>query len=445
MVLKALRRALHPQLPLSPRQSQQLLAALTSSFRAHLDRHHPAPGARRVADRASAQSSVDRHLASIFAHSRPTPTAARVGSLFELISTPASVDPSARLDALDRKLAALLHALVQGAERPAAPPLREAAASTNAGSAVLSWVRASGLEFSPELISHARLARSLSYFLSAEERYDVLNGWLGSSVSLSSRLTAQAVRQWKIRSLRAFVQAEFDFAGTPSLPSKRPLLADPTGNGLLKAIPVISHAGSLAEVDSHDYRSNTSATNLRHVLQPVLVDLADSISLSLLRVDSVDPALYDDLVSVYASLRQLAISTKIAHASVVIRHPDLNSRDIDLALETLKEMDGLASGSNFKSFGKRGAIKRMVIQLALDAAQELLHRKRDLDAAWVLSYASRAFSDEFGQNEARTEDVGLPLETQSGRSQDYNPVGESPRHARDDDSSVLEMLRFRIG
>jgi hypothetical protein len=32
---------IHPQLPLSPRESQQLLNLLTSSFRAHLDREHP--------------------------------------------------------------------------------------------------------------------------------------------------------------------------------------------------------------------------------------------------------------------------------------------------------------------------------------------------------------------------------------------------------------------
>ncbi|KAF2473489.1 uncharacterized protein BDR25DRAFT_218153, partial [Lindgomyces ingoldianus] len=32
---------IHPQLPLSPRESEQLLALLTSSFRAHLDREHP--------------------------------------------------------------------------------------------------------------------------------------------------------------------------------------------------------------------------------------------------------------------------------------------------------------------------------------------------------------------------------------------------------------------
>ncbi|EOA82609.1 hypothetical protein ACJQWK_04725 [Exserohilum turcicum] len=40
-VLSTLASKLHPQLPLSPRESQQLLSLLTQSFRAHLDREHP--------------------------------------------------------------------------------------------------------------------------------------------------------------------------------------------------------------------------------------------------------------------------------------------------------------------------------------------------------------------------------------------------------------------
>lgn len=39
--LSTLAKRLHPQLPLTPRESQQLLSLLTSSFRSHLDREHP--------------------------------------------------------------------------------------------------------------------------------------------------------------------------------------------------------------------------------------------------------------------------------------------------------------------------------------------------------------------------------------------------------------------
>ena len=39
--LGTLAKKLHPQLPLTPRESQQLLNLLTSSFRSHLDAAHP--------------------------------------------------------------------------------------------------------------------------------------------------------------------------------------------------------------------------------------------------------------------------------------------------------------------------------------------------------------------------------------------------------------------
>lgn len=41
--LSSLASKIHPQLPLTPRESQQLLNLLTTSFRAHLDREHPGP------------------------------------------------------------------------------------------------------------------------------------------------------------------------------------------------------------------------------------------------------------------------------------------------------------------------------------------------------------------------------------------------------------------
>ena len=45
---------IHPQLPLTPRESQQLLNLLTTSFRSHLDREHPtAPSERLLLTSAS--------------------------------------------------------------------------------------------------------------------------------------------------------------------------------------------------------------------------------------------------------------------------------------------------------------------------------------------------------------------------------------------------------
>ncbi|KAJ4993929.1 hypothetical protein SVAN01_00406 [Stagonosporopsis vannaccii] len=56
--LSALARKLHPQLPLTPRESQQLLNLLTTSFRSHLDREHPVHAAE------TAQQPVVRYTDS---------------------------------------------------------------------------------------------------------------------------------------------------------------------------------------------------------------------------------------------------------------------------------------------------------------------------------------------------------------------------------------------
>ncbi|KAK4547604.1 hypothetical protein LTR36_000561 [Oleoguttula mirabilis] len=77
--LKAWASKLHPQLPLSSKESQRLLTALTSSFRQHLDEVHPRPatedgrqkpgsgGASKTSTHAmhSSAALADKHLASV--------------------------------------------------------------------------------------------------------------------------------------------------------------------------------------------------------------------------------------------------------------------------------------------------------------------------------------------------------------------------------------------
>ena len=69
--LSTLAKKLHPQLPLTPRESQQLLSLLTTSFRTHLDREHPVeaqtPNARKAVsneDREALHTTSSAALAS---------------------------------------------------------------------------------------------------------------------------------------------------------------------------------------------------------------------------------------------------------------------------------------------------------------------------------------------------------------------------------------------
>lgn len=56
-VLSTLAAKLHPQLPLTPRESQQLLTLLTTSFRTHLDKAHPIAHNRQASKSKPAGSS----------------------------------------------------------------------------------------------------------------------------------------------------------------------------------------------------------------------------------------------------------------------------------------------------------------------------------------------------------------------------------------------------
>ena len=90
--LKSLVSKLHPQLPLSPKESQRLLTALTSSFRKQLDEAHPRQAqdedVRPKLDRmgpvnpgyhglhTSSVSFADKHLASVLTNPLLAKTAA---------------------------------------------------------------------------------------------------------------------------------------------------------------------------------------------------------------------------------------------------------------------------------------------------------------------------------------------------------------------------------
>jgi len=59
--LSTLAKKLHPQLPLTPRESQQLLNLLTTSFRSHLDREHPVHAADKAQQPIVRYTALEDH------------------------------------------------------------------------------------------------------------------------------------------------------------------------------------------------------------------------------------------------------------------------------------------------------------------------------------------------------------------------------------------------
>ncbi|KAF2263717.1 hypothetical protein CC78DRAFT_265472 [Lojkania enalia] len=87
---------IHPQLPLSPRESQQLLTLLTNSFRAHLDREHPvAPPESGQKEHGQRQSRKNTHHSALSAR-HDSSQASAVKHIDAILTNPLFATPPRR-------------------------------------------------------------------------------------------------------------------------------------------------------------------------------------------------------------------------------------------------------------------------------------------------------------------------------------------------------------
>lgn len=176
-VLSTLASKLHPQLPLSPRESQQLLTLLTTSFRAHLDREHPLQEPKRAQKKSgtsskrspsptrapSSHASASQHIDSILTNPLFAVKPARRAS------------ETAAIDVLRDPVAWFINQIATGAATlPKAAmclDLLESAPDTSSrlhngrttASIFAEWLKASGLDTSREFVElHSSKAGSAS-------------------------------------------------------------------------------------------------------------------------------------------------------------------------------------------------------------------------------------------------------------------------------------------
>lgn len=223
---------IHPQLPLSPRESQQLLSLLTTSFRAHLDREHPiAPpdsgsssssrkqqslqlvpshaSSNALSTRAkSSQTSASQHIESILANPLFAVKPRRRGS------EPATVDAQTVLrDPLSwfldqvaigaadlSKASACLHILQNSARTGVA-----AARSGRKGPSIqiAEWLKYSGLDTSRAFIEFdfGKLVRPLVQMLLQEGEDAPIWRWF--AYDPQTRINETGLGDVKIRDFRA--------------------------------------------------------------------------------------------------------------------------------------------------------------------------------------------------------------------------------------------------
>ncbi|KAH0130760.1 hypothetical protein KCU82_g20271, partial [Aureobasidium melanogenum] len=195
---KSLTSRIHPQLPLSERESQRLLNALTSSFRSHLDHHHNHDAAASVTSTSastqhplSSSTATDRHLASILTNpllTKPVHQQLKAKSkhpiaLFEdQVAAGRANLPSARLclEAFRTSLSSLSPAQV-----------KDQIARYAAGSRALRWLWTSAHTRSLSFALDARFCSHLAFFLIHEGKEAALWELIDTPVATSANLTAK--------------------------------------------------------------------------------------------------------------------------------------------------------------------------------------------------------------------------------------------------------------
>ncbi|KAK0722005.1 hypothetical protein B0T26DRAFT_641520 [Lasiosphaeria miniovina] len=184
--LKGIFPPIHQPLPLTPRDSQRLLDALTTSFRKQLDKEYGfAPDA--TADGGSQshhRPPTDRHLRAIlnnplFSHSHIPDKAAALPQV-DTGRDPKLVFRQAVAKGLMTKPRALgfLLTVMEQVRHSAAPSLRAGLKNSGAGLLVVQWLRASGQERELSFFESGHFIWVLLQFMVAEDLEPLVWTWL---------------------------------------------------------------------------------------------------------------------------------------------------------------------------------------------------------------------------------------------------------------------------
>ncbi|KAI9815279.1 MAG: Saccharopine dehydrogenase [Pycnora praestabilis] len=400
LLLRSLTSAIHPPLPLNPRESQQLLSLLTNSFKQKLNQEHPPfrtegphhEAARSLHPRntptnnrqekggdyftasASSSSVADHHLQTILTNPlfavepRRRSGSSRQSRLQHGNFTEAQrmlSDPigwfeghvssgTATLDMAVHCLEAHMRTIISSPVTSIGQQMR----ISRAGSKVLTWITSGGLCHLSDIPTEQKLVAILIPFLVAEKNSEIVREWLNRMIH-----TIQKDRPWTgelvsstsqnaAHLLFYFVKAEVNY-----------------GEGLNAAIEIfISYAQA-----SKTIRRGTIPT-ARYLT-------------SLLTVQSNNP-LASDVYDAFTSTIQLNTPHKgIPYARLRLYHPSRPSAEA--ALNLLRTLSQKSPQISLKT-------RRKIVELALETAHLLIAQEDYVDATWVMDFIRRTFPQELG-------------------------------------------------
>lgn len=372
--LSSLASKIHPQLPLSPRECQQLLNLLTTSFRAHLDREHPTatPEARGeaqlqngqakrgTAPHASSYSLATQHMDSILSN----PLFAR--------KPRRRASDAAALDMLKDPLAWFLDEIAAGTAdiSAAASCLRvlgtqpEKGNDKRPGLIIAEWLHSSGLEKSKDFINSIRsqpyLLHTLVPLLLAENNQAPLWRWLlRHPVKRVNETTLNAldIRSFRVELLQRMVMCA---QSTSRDEAFRIFLR---AYGLLNA----DHVGLAPE-------------NLRRAGASLVNDIVAN------PVVPCSPGLYEAFLA--STTVWLDDKTRSAvRPMLLLHHPTKPS--FQPALSFIQDPQGAIRHVGSKSAAKRN----FLVELCLSVARKLLEEERFTEIQTVMAFIQDHFAE----------------------------------------------------
>jgi hypothetical protein len=384
-LLSTLSAKLHPQLPLSPRESQQLLNLLTTSFRVHLDREHPpakpenVPGRPRKASTSNAPRSpsparvsssyaiATRHIDSILTNPLFAVQPQRRGS--ESAALDVFRDPMAWFAneiatgaASLPKAAVCLEMLGQGSEHKAVK-LQD---GRGPGSLIAEWLCTSGLDTSKQFLElsiwkDARSTRFLDRLV---------------TLLLSERETAAPWR-WFIRSDEQRVK-ETGLEAARVVEFRKQLLAKMVAIEASMSL----HRGMATFMQAFRYTENMGYDSAYAVVRPAGAHLTNHITSK--TAQSIDPTLYQSFLA--SSEHWLGHWSQAVRAMLWLHHPTEGS-----ALPGLSFIQDPAGAINFVQSSQ--SRRRFLVKLCLGVAQQLLETKKYAEAQMAMEFTKLHFAD----------------------------------------------------
>ncbi|KAF1978622.1 hypothetical protein BU23DRAFT_450155 [Bimuria novae-zelandiae CBS 107.79] len=375
---------IHPQLPLTPRESQQLLNLLTTSFRSHLDREHPAGPSEaplpstttqlaRVEYGRRAPSSYDsasEHIDSILSNPLLARRPQRRGSdsaAAELLKDPLAwfLDQVAIGTANVAKASLCVDVLQRNQSKNSA---RRGSLSSNdqrPASMIAEWLRTSGEESSKDFlvvpntkgVTRRALALKLVPMLLAEGNTAPLSRWYSYNPDTDGLLTEAQVAPFKVALLGQMIMS----ARTRD-----------------EAFTMFLRAYQLAEAD----KQSASGRQLKS-LQVAGGRLVDQIVAN--TQAPCTPELYDSFA---LTTQGWLLSWKpVVQAMLCLCHP--TQPDPQPGLKLMKNSpEDIIGPTRLKQ-----SRQKFLVRMCLGVAQQLLKEEKFADAQVAMEFTKEHFAD----------------------------------------------------